>query len=161
MVRHLISRLRPAVLVAAVILPGCGKSSSDTSHGDTSTLAEDERRSTYALTRPPDVIQAGNVAQRIAATRAPLKRARLEDLPPWPGAPARNPNVKVPVQTLDPTVLEEWLHDPNPNVRVHALEAWAQHPGGSLNPATYALVDPDESVRARAQELLEQELDRR
>jgi hypothetical protein len=31
----------------------------------------------------------------------------------------------------------------------------------SLDPATYALVDPDEAVRARAQELFEQELDRR
>ena len=34
------------------------------------------------------------------------------------------------------------------------------HPGESLDPVTYALVDPDESVRARAQELLEQRLNR-
>jgi hypothetical protein len=37
-------------------------------------------------------------------------------------------------------------------VRIHALETWAPHPGDKLDPATYALVDPDESVRARAEE---------
>ena len=41
------------------------------------------------------------------------------------------------------------------------LYLWAQHPGASLDPVIYALVDPDESVRVRAQEVLEQELARR
>lgn len=50
--------------------------------------------------------------------------------------------------------------DPDPKVRLHALEVWAQRPGESLDPVTSALVDPDESVRARAQELLEQQLAR-
>ena len=63
------------------------------------------------------------------------------------------------------TAEASWLaasrEDPNPSVRLHALEVWAQRPGESLDPVTYALVDPDESVRARAQELLEQELGRR
>jgi len=53
------------------------------------------------------------------------------------------------------------LNDPDPSVRIRALETWAQHPGEDLNPATYALVDPDESVRTRAQELLEAVLARR
>jgi len=44
---------------------------------------------------------------------------------------------------------------------MHALEAWAQQPGESLDPATYALVDPDETVRARAQELVDEQLARR
>jgi hypothetical protein len=39
-----------------------------------------------------------------------------------------------------------------------ALEAWARQPGESLDSLTHALVDPDESVRARAQELLDQAL---
>jgi hypothetical protein len=38
---------------------------------------------------------------------------------------------------------------------------WAQHPGDKFDPVTYGLVDPDESVRARAQELLEAVLARR
>lgn len=58
-----------------------------------------------------------------------------------------------------------WLtaarEDPDPSVRLHALEVWAQRPGESLDPVTYALVDPDDSVRARAQELMERELARR
>jgi hypothetical protein len=44
---------------------------------------------------------------------------------------------------------------------MQALDAWARQPGESLDPVTYALVDPDESVRERAQEVLEQELTRR
>ena len=43
----------------------------------------------------------------------------------------------------------------------HLLEASARQTAASLDPVTYALVDPDESVRARAQEVFEQELTRR
>ena len=64
-------------------------------------------------------------------------------------------------QTPDPAWLAAAREDPDPNVRLHALNAWAQHPGESLDPATYALVDPDETVRARAQELVEETLARR
>src|SRR3990172_4093840 len=42
-----------------------------------------------------------------------------------------------------------------PRVRIDAIETWAQRRGDKLDPATYALVDPDESVRARAEELWE------
>jgi hypothetical protein len=55
-----------------------------------------------------------------------------------------------------------WLaepgHDGDPNARMQALESWSRQPGASLDPFTHALVDPDESVRARAQELFEQAL---
>ena len=64
-------------------------------------------------------------------------------------------------QTPDPAWLAAAREDPDPNVRMHALEVWAQHPGESLDPATHALVDPDETVRARAQELVEETLARR
>jgi len=50
--------------------------------------------------------------------------------------------------------------DPDPNIRLDALEAWALAPRQTLDPVTYALVDPDESVRARAQELFEEVLAR-
>ncbi len=63
--------------------------------------------------------------------------------------------------TPDPAWFAAARDDPDPNVRLHALETWAQNPGENLDPLTYALVDPDETVRARAQELLEQELARR
>ena len=45
-------------------------------------------------------------------------------------------------------------------VRLQALDQWAQQPGASLDPVTYALVDGDEAVRARAQDLYTQQLTR-
>jgi HEAT repeat protein len=63
--------------------------------------------------------------------------------------------------TEEPVWLAEALDDPDPNVRIQALETWAQHLGETLDPLTYALVDPEEKVRARAQELLEEKLARR
>jgi hypothetical protein len=61
----------------------------------------------------------------------------------------------------DDAPLPSGLHaDPDPMIRLAALEAWALEPGQNLNPVTFALVDPDERVRARAQELLEDVLGR-
>jgi hypothetical protein len=40
------------------------------------------------------------------------------------------------------------------------LELWAEQPSEDLDPLTYALVDEDESVRTRAQEVYEQQLAR-
>ena len=61
----------------------------------------------------------------------------------------------------EPAWIVEARENPDPNARLRAIEAWAHNPGETLNPFTYALVDPDESVRARAQELLEEALVRR
>ena len=68
---------------------------------------------------------------------------------------------RMQTQTPDDAWLAAAREDPDPNVRLHALGTWAQHPGESLDPVTYALVDPDETVRARAQELVEEQLARR
>jgi len=65
------------------------------------------------------------------------------------------------MQPPDPAWLAAARDDPDPNVRLHALGTWAQYPGESLDPVTYALVDPDETVRARAQELMDEALARR
>ena len=48
-----------------------------------------------------------------------------------------------------------------PAARLQAIEDWARGSRDALDPVTYALVDPDESVRARAQELWEETLQRR
>ena len=54
----------------------------------------------------------------------------------------------------------EWtaaLQHPDKEVRREALQQWAgQGAATPLDPLTHALVDPDESVRAKAQELVEQ-----
>lgn len=60
--------------------------------------------------------------------------------------------------TEEPAWLTTARDDPNPSVRLQAIETWERESGETLDPLTYALVDPDESVRARAQELLEEEL---
>ena len=59
----------------------------------------------------------------------------------------------------------EWLieaqYDPDSRIRLNAIEAWAQNSTESLDPITNSLADPDASVRARAQALLEERLARR
>ncbi len=64
-------------------------------------------------------------------------------------APAETPAV-------DLAALSAAREDPDPGARLRSLEEWARGPRDSLDPLTHALVDPDETVRARAQELLEQ-----
>ena len=157
MPRHLIHRLGPIVLAAALSLSACGKS--PPGDPDSGSSFPDAGRGEAASR--PDPLEAGNAGKNPSASRTPLKQAQLEDLPPWPGSalPDSDPNVRTNYH--DPALLDEALRDPDPNVRIHALETWAQHPGVSLDPVTYALVDPDESVRARAQELFEQELTQR
>jgi hypothetical protein len=58
-------------------------------------------------------------------------------------------------------MLDATREDPDPRVRLHAIETWAAKPGNTLDPVTFALVDPDENVRARAQQLFEEALARK
>ena len=57
-----------------------------------------------------------------------------------------------------PELMAEKLNSPNVRVRLRALEAWAREaPPGAVDPFILAFEDKDERVRARAQQLLEQE----
>jgi hypothetical protein len=100
-------------------------------------------------------------AARVAPLAWPAVAHAPERLAHTTAAPTFRDGERAQTQTPDPAWLAAAREDPDPNVRMHALEAWAQHPGESLDPATYALVDPDETVRARAQELVEEQLARR
>jgi hypothetical protein len=73
------------------------------------------------------------------------------------------PSVKIPAQDQaeTPAWLEAAREDPDPRVRLHAVETWSAKPGKTLDPATHAMVDPDETVRARAQQLFEEALARK
>ena len=56
----------------------------------------------------------------------------------------------------------EWmapkLNSPNVRVRLRALETWARSaPPGAVDPLILAFEDKDERVRARAQQLIEQD----
>jgi hypothetical protein len=140
MARHLIRSLWFVPFAAAIVLQGCDKSPPVTS-------GHSARESTSV-----GVAQTESRASRLSATRSetPATRSIVVDAP-------REPSQDDPL----PPWLAELFHDPNPNVRLQGLDAWARRPTTSLDPVTYALVDPDESVRARAQEILEQELARR
>jgi HEAT repeat protein len=63
---------------------------------------------------------------------------------------------------MDGLVVPEWmaqkLNSPNVRVRLRALETWAQSaPPGAVDPFILAFEDKDERVRARAQQLIEQD----
>ena len=123
------------IIALALILPGCGK--------------------------PPTAVSDRAASSRIAMVPSPATASPHRTSP---NASAATSSATSGVHQDDPVHMA-WLaaarEDPDPNVRLHALGVWAQRPGESLDPVTYALVDADESVRARAQELLEQELARR
>ena len=66
-----------------------------------------------------------------------------------------------PGHPVDGLVVPEWmaqkLNSPNFRVRLRALETWAQSaPPGAVDPLILAFEDKDERVRARAQQLIEQ-----
>ena len=139
MARHLVRSLWFAVLVAAFVLEGCGKPSLGSPDRPLHSLAA-LTAAADPPTVPPEADRGSKTSERLPGVVRPFAQDQTQDPPLW---------------------LAELLHAPDPNVRVQALDAWAQHPGVSLDPVTYALVDPDESVRARAQEVFEQELARR
>ena len=100
----------------------------------------------------PDISDHGRSPQALAAQKEPANRTAITR----------------PIHTDSESQSEEepaWLAEargnPDPRVRLSALETWAQNPGNSLDPITYALVDPNEQVRARAQQLFEEALERK
>jgi len=139
MARHLARGLCLAALAAALALEGCAKQSP----ASLERTGQPGAARGAAVDPPSSAIAArsSNTSEKLPAIGAPRReRYPTDDPPPW---------------------LAELLHASDPNVRVQALDAWARQPGESLDPVTYALVDPDETVRARAQEVLERELARR
>jgi hypothetical protein len=71
--------------------------------------------------------------------------------------PIKQPNQPADILSWQDAARE----DPDPRVRLHAIETWSQKPGDTLDPVTHAMVDPDETVRARAQQLFEEALARK
>ena len=144
MPRHLSFYMGLLSLVITLSLVGCGKSSSDSPDRGGSPVATGGKK---FLASPPGGLHSSNSSEKLFVSLSSLPSAtrdkeqyQTEEMPAW---------------------LAEALDDPDPQVRIQALETWGRHPGETLDPLTYALVDPDETVRARAQELLEEELARR
>jgi len=89
-------------------------------------------------------------------TRVPPATASADTPPP--------PAAQTPAEQAQREAREQWFTElresPDATVRLQALETWAQQPGDTIDPLTFALVDEDEDVRARAEELYEQQLAR-
>ena len=113
----------------------------------------------------------------LAAPQVPMPDTRRTDASratsPAPDArvpPAASPATPPPsdAQTLaeqaQRAARELWFAElresPDATVRLQALALWAQQPGDTIDPLTFALVDEDEEVRARAEVLYEQQLAR-
>src|SRR5438128_10533969 len=139
--RRLVRSLCFVATVTVLILQSCGKSAPVSTERGNSAPAAGRATAADSVASAPEARPDWKTHERLGVANAARVQYRAEDdPPPW---------------------LADLLQAPDPNVRVQALDAWAQHPGESLDPVTFALVDPDQSVRARAQELLEQELARR
>lgn len=144
MLRHLSFCIGLLSLVIVFSLLGCGKSPPDRSDRGSSPVVGGENR---FLASGSEGLRSWKASDKLFVPPSSLPSAtrdndqyQTEEMPAW---------------------LAEALDDPDPHVRIQALETWAQRPRETLEPLTYALVDPDESVRTRAQELLEEELARR
>ena len=141
MARHLVPSVWFAVLAAAFVLEGCSKPSPAVLDRPVQVVAAQAAAADHAAPPPPAAHYELKTTEGLSAPSAPRPdQYQTEDPPPW---------------------LAEMLDASDPNVRIQTLDAWARRPGASLDPVTYALVDSDESVRTRAQEVLEQELARR
>ena len=132
--KRVCGRLWLAIIAVACSLLGCGQS----------VTAPTERAAS-----PPVVGAPSSAAASWASPQASVNASTAIALT-TPGGDQHN--------TVDDAWLIAARENPDPAVRLHALNSWAQRPGESLDPVTYALVDPDESIRVRAQELLEQNL---
>jgi hypothetical protein len=123
--------LRLIFAVAALAMAGCGNSTQEIPRHATSTPTDAKRPTSVPDFRP-----------HIATASWDDRQAQTDILLVW-YATARD--------------------DPDPMARLQIIESWAQQAqrDSSLDLLTNALVDPDQTVRARAQELFEQELARR
>ena len=116
----------------------------------------------------PGVGQAPTPTSPLGATGQPVSAAARRP-PDAAGAPSPAPvPADTPPSNAQPTAeqaqreaREQWFAElresPDATVRLQALEQWAQQPGDTINPLTYALVDEDEAVRARAEALYAQQ----
>lgn len=99
-----------------------------------------ERTDSGREAAPPERTSASVVALPPAATVAPSAVRSTPAAAPWP-----------PAEMLDP----------DPRIRRFALEQWARSPTESLDVVAAALVDPEESIRERAEQVFEEALARR
>lgn len=91
-------------------------------------------------------------------TAAPERTSAREEAPPPSLAAAAAAGGSTPAAAPWPPVE---MRDPDPRNRRFALERWTREPTESLDLVAAAMVDPDESIRERAEQLFEEALARR
>ena len=105
--------------------------------------------------------QTGAALGPSAAAPAPLPQPSRA---PSPSEPSRAGEEAIASVAAEQAAWREWYsaarESPDVQVRLQALEQWAQRPGDQLDPVTYGLVDEAEQVRERAQALYTQQLQR-
>ena len=159
--RSCLTMLLSLMLLAG--LAGCGPASSDNAPSLESRASVDG----------PSLSKQGPSPRNEPFTQAasPLSLASVNGTGSAAGTgivPGGDNAQAVPVLSSEPghpvegLVVPEWmaqkLNSPKVRVRLQALETWAQSAQpGAVDPLTLAFEDKDERVRARAQQLLEQE----
>ncbi|NOS80245.1 MAG: hypothetical protein E8D46_09245 [Nitrospira sp.] len=108
------------------------------------------------LSAPP-VPKPGGLTADSSRTTSPAPKAPAQSAASTPSSEDKA-NADQALREARERWYAEMREHPEATVRLQALEQWAQQPGEALDPVTLALVDEDESVRARAQELFEQQL---
>lgn len=160
-------------LLALVLLVGLSACGSPSPEGPRSSPTSGSADAVVAIPAG-DAPRAGLAARQVPTLTSPLG-------PPAPAAERRSPDASratSPAPAASPTTSppsdaqtpadqaqhearELWFAElresPDATVRLQALEQWAQQPGDTINPLTYALVDEDEAVRARAEALYAQQ----
>lgn len=127
-------------------LSGCGNSTPEAP-----TSLGSHEATTPASTVPDSTVTKENMtAQRVAPQHGS-------------GPPATSPSeANSQAVSREQLMREQWYaaarESSDVTVRLQALEIWVQQPGQPLDPVTYGLVDENESVRARAQEVYAQRL---
>src|SRR5436190_13267397 len=116
---HLVRSLCFVATVAVLILQGCGKSAPVSTERAGSAPAAGRAAAADSVASAPEARPSWKTHERLGVANAARVQYRTEDdPPPW---------------------LADLLQAPDPNARIQALDAWAQHPGESLDPVTYAL----------------------
>ena len=153
-------------LVLLVGLPACGPAPSDHAPSLGGPSEQAPSAPTPTSIRGPDALPApttpGLLLTESSRGRPPAPDARAPST-----AASSDRQQREARAAADLAQHEAWAQwyaaaraHPDVSVRLQALEQWAQQPGEALDPVTYALVDGDEDVRTRAQDLWAQQLTR-
>jgi hypothetical protein len=123
----------------------------------------------------PDAPRSSHAIGSAGAVGSPQRLTQPASAPPGqlsteaPRVTTSAPNAASPDEQIiaDQAQRQAWdnwyaaaREHPDVGVRLMALEHWAQQPSETIDPVTAALVDEDEEVRTRAEELYDQHLTR-